>query len=449
MDFLPHTREDWREMLKTIGVSNFREILDQILPKDLKPCRYQLDSGLSELEVIELLKSKAGKNATAESYDFFIGAGAYHHFIPSVVSRLTGRGEFLTAYTPYQPETSQGTLQAIFEYQTMMARLTGLEVSNASLYDGATASAEAAFMALAIRNESNRILVSQTVHPEYREVLKTYLKSDLGCVVEIPRKNGSTDLDQLRNELKKGAAALLVQWPNFLGCLEDLELLGKMAHEHQALLIVSTYPIALGLLKAPGDFGADICVGEGQSLGNPLQYGGPYFGFITCRKEYVRKMPGRIVGMTKDVEGKRGFVLTLQAREQHIRREKATSNICSNEALNALSAAIFMAVYGSDGFRQLAEQNMKKAHYAAKLFSNSKKFSLVFKEPFFNEFVLRLPKKAEFFLDRMKERRIVPGLSLRPFYSDLEDAILVCVTETASRAKIENFVECMEEVAGE
>ena len=443
MDFIPHTQEDWDQMLGAIGVKSFQELLSKLVPSEVKKCDYHLEGGLSELEVLNLLKAKAELNANADSYDTFLGGGAYDHFIPSLVSQLASRGEFSTAYTPYQPEASQGTLQAIFEYQTMIARLTGMEVSNASLYDGASALAEAALMTMAIRGDHGRILVSETVHPEYRDTVKTYLRAKAEEIIEIPRKNGSTDLEKLEKELKRGATALLVQWPNFFGCLEDLEILGKMAHQYGALFVVATYPVALGLLKGPGSFGADICVGEGQSLGNSLQFGGPYFGFMACRKEYVRKMPGRIVGMTRDLDGKRGFVLTLQAREQHIRREKATSNICTNQSLNALMATIYLSILGPEGLRELAVLNLKKAHFAANLLGNLPGFSLPFADPFFNEFVLRLPMRPEDLIRRMQSRKIIPGLSIKRFYPELDDAILVCVTEMKSRSKIERLAETL------
>lgn len=443
MDFISHTPQEWDEMLREIGVSRFEDLLKVLIPSNVQPCHYNLDHGLSELEVLQWMKEKAQSNATVETHDSFLGAGAYHHFIPSVVSHLASRGEFTTSYTPYQPEASQGTLQAIFEYQTMMARLTGMEVSNASLYDGASALAEAALMAMAVQKDSSRILISETVHPQYRTVVKTYLRSTAETLVEIPRQGGSTDLEVLEAQLKKGASAFLMQWPNFFGTLEDLEALAKLVHAHGALLVVATYPIPLGVLKGPGELGADICVGEGQGLGNPLQFGGPYFGFLTCRKEMVRKMPGRIVGMTRDVDGKRGFVLTLQAREQHIRREKATSNICTNQSLNALTGAIFLSVFGAEGLRELALLNTKKAHFAADLLSRLPGFSLAFSEPFFNEFVLRVPMRPEDLMRKMQAKKIIPGLALRPFYPDLDDAILVCVTEMMPRSKIEHFAEIL------
>lgn len=445
MDFVAHTAKDWKEMLGELGVASLQELLRRVLPPNLKYNGSHLEPGLSEFEVLELMKSKAALNATVESFDNFLGAGVYHHFIPSVVGQLASRSEFFTAYTPYQPEASQGTLQAIFEYQTLIARLTDLEVSNASLYDGASALAEAVLMAMAIRNDGGRILVSQTIHPEYRAVVKTYLGAKAESVVEIPYKNGLTDLERLEDELKKGATALCVQWPNFFGCLEDLETAGQLAHRYGALFIVSTYPVALGFLKSPGKLGADICVGDGQSLGNSLQFGGPYFGFMACRKEYVRKMPGRIVGLTQDIDGKRGFVLTLQAREQHIRREKATSNICTNQSLNALTGAIFLAMMGPEGLQKMAALNLKKAHFAAEQLSKIPGCSLAFSAPFFNEFVLRLPVRPEDFVRKMNQRKIIPGLVLRRFYPELDDALLVCVTEVMSRAKIERFAQAVAE----
>ncbi|MBI1871640.1 MAG: aminomethyl-transferring glycine dehydrogenase subunit GcvPA [Chlamydiae bacterium] len=449
MDFIPHTPEDWKEMLQEIGFSSMEDLVNRLLPSDVKRTKGRLDLGRSEFEILQSFKAWSDLNATVETHDIFLGAGAYHHFIPSVVNALVSRGEFSTSYTPYQPEASQGTLQAIFEYQTMMARLTGLEVSNASLYDGASATAEAALMAMALHPHAQRILISETVHPEYREVVKTYLASTREAVIDIRRKNGSTDVEDLEDQLKKGATALVVQWPNFFGTLEEIEEMGKLAHQYGALLIVVAYPVALGLLKSPGEMGADICVGEGQSLGNALQYGGPYFGFLTCRREFVRKVPGRLVGMTQDLDGKRGFVLTLQAREQHIRREKATSNICTNQSLNALSAAVFLSALGPEGFRQLALLNLKKAHFAAQLLSRLPGFSLAFSEPFFNEFVLRVPIAPRDLIRKLEKRKIIPGLALTKFYPDLDDAILVCVTEMMSELKIKKFAQVLSEEARE
>ncbi|MBI1884515.1 MAG: aminomethyl-transferring glycine dehydrogenase subunit GcvPA [Chlamydiae bacterium] len=449
MDFVPHTPQDWNEMLREIGFSSFEDLTRQLVPKDVKRAQYEIEKGLSEYEVLQLLKSKADLNGTVESYDSFLGAGAYHHFIPSVVNALASRGEFSTSYTPYQPEASQGTLQAIFEYQTMMARLTGLDVSNASLYDGSSAVAEAALMAMRVQGSGDRILVSETVNPQYREVFKTYLTATAEAIVEIPRRGGVTDFEKLEDELKKGATAFIAQWPNFLGCLEKMEEAGKLCKRYGALFILVAYPIALGVLKSPGELGADICVGEGQSLGNVLQFGGPSFGFMTCRKEFVRKMPGRLVGMTKDLDGRRGFVLTLQAREQHIRREKATSNICTNQSLNALMGALYLCVMGPEGFKKVSLLNLKKAHDLADLMTRVPGFSLAFPEPFFNEFVIRVPMNPEELIRRMQKKKIIPGLHLKPFYPDLDDALLVCVTEMMSDQKIKHFVEKLAQEANE
>ena len=349
--YIPNTGEQQQEMLEEIGVSCVDELFTDI-PENIRLNRdLDLPEALSEMELIGHMRQLADKNISTGECACFLGAGAYDHYIPSVIQHLVRRQEFYTAYTPYQPEISQGTLQAIFEYQTMICRLTGMDVSNASMYDGATAVAEAAAMACRSTGRTD-IIVAKTVHPQSREVLKTYSRFAGRQVVEWNYKDGRLDFEELEKLLSENTAAVIVQNPNFFGLIEDLSDLADMVHQNRSLLIVSCNPISLALLKPPGDMGADIVVGEGQPLGNPLSFGGPYLGFMAAKDKFMRRMPGRIVGETRDKEGRRGYVLTIQTREQHIRREKATSNICSNQALNALAAAIYLSALGKSGLKR-------------------------------------------------------------------------------------------------
>lgn len=360
--YLPNTSEDIKEMLEVIGLKSTDDLFSSI-PKDLKFNRdLKLPSAKSEIEVKNLLDLIASKNQSTSDLTCFLGAGSYDHYIPSVVKHLVGRSEFYTAYTPYQPEISQGTLQSVFEYQSMMCALTDMEVSNVSMYDAATSAAEAAILS-SVQTKRKRVLVSETLNPEYKSVLKTYLKFR-GVEIEfVAEKDGETDFDDLKTKLNSDIAGVIIQYPNFYGIIENVKDMEEAIHENKSLMIMSVDPISLGVLKSPGALKADIVVGEGQALGQSLNYGGPVLGFMAATMKLVRKMPGRIIGQTVDRDGKRAFVLTLQAREQHIRRAKATSNICSDQTLNSITAAIYMATMGKEGMKEVAMQSFKKAHY--------------------------------------------------------------------------------------
>ncbi|HHW15243.1 MAG TPA: aminomethyl-transferring glycine dehydrogenase subunit GcvPA [Firmicutes bacterium] len=446
MNFLPNTDRDRAEMCRTCGVGSVEELFAP-LPAEVRLRRpLDLPEPLSEMELAAHLQALARRNAGTGEILSFLGAGAYEHYLPAAVGRLAGRAEFYTAYTPYQPEVSQGTLEAIYEYQSYVAALTGLDVANASLYDGATAVAEAAAMAL---NQTRRteFLIGENVHPEYRAVLRTYARQWGATVREVEAPDGVLDPGRVAAEVSAETAAVIVQNPNFFGLVEAGEDLGAAAHAQGALYIVVANPVSLGLLEAPGAYGADLCVGEGQPLGNPLGFGGPYVGFMAARENLVRRMPGRIVGATVDRDGRRGFVLTLQTREQHIRREKATSNICSNEALCALAFTIHLSLLGPEGLRELAELCLQKAHYAAERLGALPGFGLVFAGPFFHEFVVRTPGPAEKLVERLAGRGILPGLPLGRFYPEFANALLVCVTETKSRADLDRLAEALAEEA--
>jgi len=438
MRYLPHTSEDITSMLEEVGVDDLDGLFSTI-PED---CRHRgdlnLPEPLTEWELNDRMGALSDSMAVSPEYKMFIGAGSYEHYIPASVSNLLGRSEFLTSYTPYQPEISQGTLQAIYEYQTLTARLLGMEVANASIYDGASALAEALLMAFRI-TKKRKVAISSLIHPLYRRVVQTYLEPSGYEIVELPYlDDGRTDLSRLAgiNDL----AAVAVQSPNFFGCIENLKEIGEMAHEKSALLVASfTEPLAYGLFKNPGSQGADIVCGEGQSLGIPQSFGGPVLGMFASKMKYVRSMPGRLVGKTTDLDGKRGFVLTLATREQHIRREKATSNICTNNSLCALAAAMYMASIGGTGMRELAMLNYDKSEY---LKSELKKagFKINFESPTFNEFVVEFPAGFENTYERLLEKKIVAGLPLAPYYPELSSHYLLCVTETRTREDIDVLV---------
>lgn len=441
MPFIPHSEADRKAMLEAIGVRSIEDLFEDV-PERVRFPDLRLPRGVSEMEVRWELETLAQANFTTADGPCFLGAGAYRHFVPAVVDAVLRRGEFHTAYTPYQPEISQGTLQAIFEYQTMICELTGMEVSNASHYDGATATAEAVITALNVhRRKRRRVVLSRYVHPEYREVVRTYTQ---GMGLEIVEAEEAADLKGLLNG---ETACLVVQYPDFLGRFEDLTPLAEAAHAVGALFVVVADPIALGLLKPPGEFGADIVVGEGQGMGAGLNFGGPYLGFFATRMKYVRKMAGRLVGQTVDAEGKRGFVLTLSTREQHIRRERATSNICTNQGLVALAAAVYMAALGKCGMRKVAELCYHKAHYAADRIDALEGFTVLRDKPFFKEFVVRCPVPVQevndFLLD---EWGIIGGDDLGRDYPHLENHMLLCVTEMNPREEIDALVEALEEV---
>ncbi len=440
-DYCPNTPEELREMLAVIGVAGIEDLFSGI-PPELRAGSFDLAEGMSEFELMGRMRELAAKNAQGISN--FIGGGFYDHFIPAVVDHLVGRGEFYTAYTPYQPECSQGTLQALYEYQTVICALTGMEVSNASLYDGGTALAEAALMALRITGR-NRLIIDGAVNPFYRQILATYLANLRVELVEIAPRQGIADRSALTAHLDDGVAAVIMQNPNFFGSVDDIGDISSSAHSVGALLIASVYPVALGLLKSPGEIGADIVTGDGQSLGNPLNFGGPSFGFIATRKEYIRNLPGRIVGETADKAGRRGFVLTLQAREQHIRRHKATSNICSNQSLCALRGLIFLCSLGREGLVKLARLNHDKAEYAKGMLGAIEGVGVWNVAPTFNEFTLLLPRDAAPVVEKLLARGIAAGVPLGEYYPELERCLVVTVTEKRTRGEIDTFAARLEE----
>lgn len=438
--YIPHTKQDKEEMLKKIGVASFEELVKQVPSKFLNH-EYNLPEGLDEYQTANRIQELAEKNTKLLN---FVGAGAYERYTPAAVNALISRGEFLTAYTPYQAESSQGTLQTIYEYQSSMSALYGMDCSNASMYDGATSVAEAARAAVRI-NGKKKIVYSGALNPQYVKVLRTYFaNSEDFSFIPAPLKDGKICLESLNKVLDDNTACFILQTPNFFGMIEDGEAVSQAVKAKGATFIVSADPVSLGLLKAPGEYGADFAVGEGQSLGLPLSYGGPYLGIFTCTKALIRQMPGRIVGMTLDKDGKRGFVLTLQAREQHIRRDKASSNICSNEALCALSATIYTALLGPEGLKELAQANAGAAAYAFERLSSINGINAPFTGPFFNEFVLTLPCDAEALRKKIiKNEGIDIGLPLKPLFPELGNSLLVCATETKESKEIDRLEKAL------
>lgn len=444
--FLPHTDADREAMLRTIGVEKLADLFKDLPDVNLFP-DIDLPSGVTEIEALEEIQHIADANETTGELISFLGAGAYNHYTPAVVDSILRRGEFYTAYTPYQPEISQGTLQAIFEYQSMIVSLTGMDVSNASHYDGATAVAEAVNMAYHnFRGKRKKIVLSPGLNPQYRETVHTYTV-DSDILLEGEDTPLDAGLDSLISLIDEDTALVAVQYPDFFGRVLDFTELIEATHQSKALVAVHVNPLALGLLKPPGDFGADIVTGEGQSLGIPMAFGGPYLGIFAAREKYVRKMAGRIVGETMDTRGQRGYVLTLSTREQHIRRERATSNICTNQGLLALAAAVYMSLLGKNGLRQLAELNYHKAHYAAEQISALDGFELAFPEPFFNEFTVRCPKPVTQLNEELLHFDVLGGYDLGKSYLGLEDHILIAVTEMISREEIDHFVTALKEVS--
>ncbi len=439
MAYIANTPDDVRVMLDAIGLDSLDQLFDMIPPEYRLDRPLAIPEALGEMDLTSHVGELLSRNLGADRRPCFLGGGSYDHFIPAVVDNLASRGEFYTAYTPYQPEASQGTLQATFEYQTLVTQLTGMDVSNASLYDGGSAVAEAVLMAMTVTRRLGRVVVAGTVHPEYRQILSTFLANLDPEVVTVAPRAGLIDVTRLSEAITDDTAAVVIQHPNFFGQLEDVEKLIDAAHEKGALAIVSVDPISLGLLRRPGHYGADIVVAEGQSLGNPLGFGGPYLGIMACREEYVRKMPGRIVGQTTDRNGKRCWVLTLQTREQHIRREKATSNICTNQGLLALRASIYLAAVGPGGLRQAAELSTRKAHYAADQFAQVPGLSLAFPGPFFKEFVVRSSVDPTRLLAEVGRLGYHGGIALGRWYPDDGDGILVAVTEKRTKEEIDGL----------
>jgi len=446
MSYIPISDKDKKEMLERIGISSVEELFCCI-PENIRLKKLlDLPGPLSEPDLREYFEQRGQKNSY-DRYLSFLGGGAYNHFIPAVVDYLSSRGEFVSPYTPYQPEVSQGTLQVIFEFQTLICQLTGLDIANASLYDGATGAAEAVLMANRVKSK-RRLLVASNLNPQYRQVIYTYTKN-LGLeVVEIPYDQaGRIDLKGLEATLNSETSVLLCQSPNYFGVIEDLKTLADLTHEHQALLaVVISEPVSLAWLEAPGKLGADIVTGEAQSFGLPLSYGGPYLGFMACKKEFVRQLPGRIAGQTVDAEGKRGFVLTLSTREQHIRREKATSNICTNQAHCALRATIYLETLGKQGLRKLAWLNLQKAAYALERLTSIPGVKRKFSGPVFNEFVLEFPDDWEKISQKLEEKGILGGLALGSDYPGLKKCALITVTEIHTREKIDTYVQALGEV---
>ncbi|MDD2318554.1 MAG: aminomethyl-transferring glycine dehydrogenase subunit GcvPA [Geobacteraceae bacterium] len=440
--YCPQTPEQIREMLSVIGVGSIADLF-AVIPAELRARSFELPDGMSEFEMLAGMERLAGRDR--RNIVPFIGGGSYDHLIPAVVDHLAGRTEFATSYTPYQPECSQGTLQALYEYQTAICRLTGMDASNASLYDGGTALAEAALMALRITGRK-KILMDAAVNPFSRQIVRTYLANLAVEIVEVPAVKGQSDRQAFLAALDDETAAIVLQNPNFFGGVDDFSDLAAAARDRGVLSIVAVYPLSLGLLKTPGEMGADLAVGDGQSLGNPLCFGGPSFGFLVVKKEHIRNLPGRIVGETVDKDGRRGFVLTLQAREQHIRRQKATSNICSNQSLCALRGLIFLAALGREGFAELARLNYDKAQYAKGLLGSVRGVLLVTAGPSFNEFTLSLPKDAATVSERLLAVGIAAGIPLGRWYPGMESCLVVTVTEKRTRAEIDTLATRLEEV---
>ena len=442
--YIPTTYEEEQEMLKSIGLNSADDLFNDI-PKDIQLNReLNLPKAKSELEVKSYLTSLAKKNCSLSELTCFLGAGAYDHYIPSIIDHIISRSEFYTSYTPYQPEISQGTLQYIFEFQTLLCRLTGMDVANASLYDGGTAVVEAALMAAAVAKK-DEIIVSKTVRPETRQILETYAHIQNLKVIEVDMKDGVTDLEALDKLMNNNTAAVIVQSPNFFGIIEDLKATSEIAHKvKKASFIASVDPISLAILKRPGDLGVDVVVGEAQGMGMPLSFGGPYLGFMAAKKDYMRKLPGRIVGETEDKDGKRSYVLTLTAREQHIRREKATSNICSNQGLNALAATIYMVTMGKEGLKEVAMQSTKKAHYAFEELTKSGKYKPLFNKPFFKEFAITSDIDAENINTKLRKENIIGGYHLGKDYPQFKNSILYAVTEKRTKDEIDKLSSVLE-----
>jgi glycine dehydrogenase subunit 1 len=443
--YIANTPAEQREMLKTIGVGSIEDLLVKVPPKARLSRPLSLPPALAEADLIRHMRALASTNADADRYTCFVGAGSYDHYVPSPINHLISRGEFFTAYTPYQPEASQGTLRTIYEYQTMIAELTGMDVANASIYDGASSLAEAALMAHAA-TERREVVLSRGVNPLYRQVVETYCEGAGIKLRDVPAPDGALDADAARKLVTARTAALVIQSPNFYGVLEDVAAAAELAHAAGALLVVVADPVNLGVLEGPGRLGADIVVGEGQGLGVPMSFGGPNLGVFAAKAGLVRRIPGRLVGATVDRDGARGFVLTLQTREQHIRRAKATSNICTNVALCALMATIYLATLGKQGLQRVGELSAAKAHYAADQLTKIPGVSLRFAQPFFKEFALKLPKSTTTVVAKLAKRRILPGVPLKTYDRALADSLLVAVTEQRTREEIDAYAAALAEV---
>ena len=436
MSFVPNTPEIRRIMLDDIGVSSLEDLVACIPDEVLLQSELRLPPGASEMDVIQLLSQLSEKNRDVNHALSFLGGGIYDHALPRVVNHIIHRSEFYTAYTPYQAEVSQGTLQAIYEYQSVVCQLTGLDSANASLYDGASAMAEAALLAHAVTRR-NQIVVPNTINPHYLRVLETYCRNTGLTVRRVACRDGTTGLHALRKHLSGETACCIIQHPNFLGCLEPMFDIEPEVHTAGALFVAVVDPISLGLLKPPGEYRADIALGEGQALGNPLSFGGPYFGFFATTHDLIRRVPGRIIGATTDSDGKRGFVLTLQTREQHIRREKATSNICTNEALNGLAGVVYLTLLGKEGLRDVAELCLQKSHYTLDKIEELEGYERRFSSPFFKEFVVRTPRPPGEIVNTLAEAGIFAGIHLDRFVIGLDDCMSIAVTEKRTAEEID------------
>lgn len=446
MSYISLSNNDLKEMLAAIGITSIKELFSSI-PADIQLNRdLNVPGPLTEVEVIAYFETLANKNSSRDILSF-LGAGAYSHVIPSVIDYLSQRGEFVSPYTPYQPEVSQGTLQTIFEFQTLICQLTGLDIANASLYDGASGAAEAVLMAHRLRSKP-KVLVAKSLHPQYRETIQTYVNNLHLNIEEIGYdESGCIDQEKLKDSIDEKTSTVVFQSPNFFGVIEDTRKISETAHRYNALsTAVITEPVSLGILEAPGSLGADIVTGETQSFGIPLSFGGPYLGFMSCRKEFIRQFPGRIAGETHDVEGKRGYVLTLSTREQHIRRERATSNICTNQALCALRATMFLETLGQEGFKELAWQNLQKANYAKEKFSQIKGISLKFSGNIFNEFVCEFSKPWMDIEAALLEKKIIMGYGLESEFPELKNCAVICVTETHKKEDIDRLAKVLSEI---
>jgi len=446
--YTPHTPEDKKLMLEKIGVSSFEELISVIPDKLRFKGKLDLPEPMSELEVMKHCDEIAGKNSNQKEFISFLGGGVYDHYIPAVINHILLRSEFYTAYTPYQAEVSQGTLQAIYEYQSLICELYGMDVSNAGMYDGASAFAEACHIARSI-TKKNKIIIADTIHPYYREVINTYTHGlnipIIDCGSELDNE-GRVGLEKFEQAIDNDTAAVLVQHPNFFGILEPVRELAEIAHKHSALFIVCADPISLGLLNPPGSYGADIAVGEGQSLGISASNGGPLLGILTCRKDYIRMLPGRLVGKTVDVEGKTGYVLVLQTREQHIRRDKATSNICTNEALCALAATVYLSYMGKQGTKDVAQDSYAKSHYLAHEISKINGFSLAFKHPFFKEFVVKTKLEPNYIIAELMKQKIFAGIDMVRFDNNWKNLMLISATENRTKQELDKFVKLLKEL---
>ncbi|MGO4987482.1 aminomethyl-transferring glycine dehydrogenase subunit GcvPA [Gallicola sp. Sow4_E12] len=443
--YIPNTEEDKKEMLEVVGLQSQEQLFD-VIPENLR-LRDGLDlpDAKSELEVATHLQNLADKNVTVNQMPCFIGGGAYDRYIPSIIGHILGRQEFYTSYTPYQPEVSQGTTQYIFEYQSLISRLTGMEISNASLYDCGTAVMEASIMTSNVAKKK-KVIVSESVDPQYREVLDTYAHMRGIEVVVAPMKDMATDFDALKELVDDKTASVVVQSPNYYGYYEEVEKVVELTHSFKkCYTIMATDPISLAISKKPGDYGVDVCVAEGQSLGLPLAFGGPYLGIFACTKDFLRKMPGRIVGQTEDLDGKRSWVLTLSAREQHIRRDKATSNICSNQGVNTLATAVYMATMGKQGMKEVALQSTAKAHYMYDELLKLDGVEAFTDRPFFDEFTIKTSVDAQTINDRLYENGIMGGINIEKFNNELGHGMIIAVTEKRKKSEIDKFVEVVKE----